>query len=221
MYRIFYLSLILLLSACAHIPTQTDTPPTIKTVEQQLQEIRLAQESFATKDAVNSLHDKVAQLTAENKLLQEQINELKSSKLIKKTTAPSSTANIPDTTNTQTNQSIYQTALKLYQNKQYLSAIDLLKPFAFGSDHSEEAQKAMYLLSLAHQKLRHCDAAIDISKRFTELFAQNSKAPEALYNMATCQTYLQQKDIAKETFKTLIKQYPNSNAAKRAEHKLK
>ena len=102
-----------------------------------------------------------------------------------------------------------------------IQTIITLKPYAFGADHSKEAQDAMYLLSLSHLKLRHCEATIDISRRFAQLFPQHKNASEALYNVIACQVSLQQKDIARETLRLLANDYPNSSALARAKAKLK
>lgn len=161
-----------------------------------------------------ALHQEINQLKAQNNLLLQRIDSLSAN-------AAKETASKPTSPTLSVQEPPYEQGQKLYQNKQYLQAINTLKYSANGGDGSANAQDAMYLLSLSHQQLRHCEAAIDIGKRFVEMFPNNNQAPNALYNVANCQIYLQQKDIAKNTLNQLIRLYPNSTAAKRAQSKIK
>ena len=210
----------LLLSACSSLlPPQTQESEV--PIWEAINQLKLDQQHFASKESVNTLNDKIAQLNAENQILNQQLDELKKLLTKPKVAASSSPRPAPAATTETITPSDYQNALTLYQKRQFNQTIITLKPYAFGADHSKEAQDAMYLLSLSHLKLRHCEATIDISRRFAQLFPQHKNASEALYNVIACQVSLQQKDIARETLRLLANDYPNSSALARAKAKLK
>ncbi len=211
----------LLLSACGSLlPPQTHESEV--PIWEAINQLKLDQQQFASKGSVNALNDKIARLDAENQILNQQLEELKKLQIKPKATTASSPKPATSAPTTETvAPSDYQSALTLYQKRQFNQTIITLKPYAFGADHSKEAQDAMYLLSLSHLKLRHCEATIDISRRFAQLFPQHKNAPEALYNVIACQVSLQQKDIARETLRLLANDYPNSSALARAKAKLK
>lgn len=204
-------SLFLTLSLATAVHAKTLSANEIEDMQMLVENQALEIEQLAHEN--NILHQEIKQLKAQNNLLLQRIDSLSANanKETAKPIAPPISAQ----------ETPYEQGKKLYQNKQYLQAISTLKYSANGGDGSANAQDAMYLLSLSHQQLRHCEAAIDIGKRFVDMFPNNSKAPNALYNVANCQTYLQQKDIAKNTLNQLIRIYPNSTAAKRAQSKIK
>ena len=80
----------------------------------------------------------------------------------------------------------------------------------------DTARQSMYLLLQSHQRLANCESVINIGNRYANRFRSSAQAPEALYSVAQCQTRLQQRDIARDTWRRLIQIYPDSAAAKRA-----
>ena len=69
----------------------------------------------------------------------------------------------------------------------------------------------MYLLLQSQQRMGNCESVIEIGGRFANRFR-----PDALFSIGQCQYKLQQKDIARNTWRKLIQSYPGSAAAKRA-----
>ncbi len=219
--NIAIIMLSLLLSACSTFAPKEQLTYEQSDLWEAINQLKVDQTYFASKEEVGLLSDQINTLKTENQVLLQQIEELKKnqSKPKRSVAPPSSEISPEEPANTQP--SLYQQAQNFYNKKQYSKTVQLLKSFAFGADHSSEAQNAMYLLGLTHLKLNHCEAAIDINRRFASLFAQHKNAPDALYNVLSCQVSLQQKDIARETYNLLQKHYPNSNAVIRAQTRLK
>ena len=72
----------------------------------------------------------------------------------------------------------------------------------------------------SHEKLRNCESVILTGQRFATRFATNPKAAEALYSVGNCQWGMQQRDIARATWRKLMQTYPNSPAARRASQRI-
>lgn len=115
---------------------------------------------------------------------------------------------------------LYNQALKYYRQNNFTAAATILKG-ADGGNGSETARRNMYLLLQTQQHLGNCESVIEIGGRYANRFKNSLQAPEALYSIAQCQYHMQQKDIARNTWRKLIQTYPNSNAAKRAAVRLK
>ncbi len=111
---------------------------------------------------------------------------------------------------------VYGQAKKLYQQKKFQQVAQLLRHADGGGDGSESARKQMYLLLLSHQKLKNCQSVIGIGQRLTGQFSGSHEASEAQFMVGQCQWNIQQRDIAKDTWRKLIASQPNTAAAKRA-----
>ena len=110
---------------------------------------------------------------------------------------------------------LYNQALKYYQRNNYAAAAAVLKG-ADGGNGSESARRNMYLLLQSQQRMGNCESVIEIGGRFANRFRNSPQAPDALFSIGQCQYKLQQKDIARNTWRKLIQSYPGSAAAKRA-----
>lgn len=111
-------------------------------------------------------------------------------------------------------------AQQQYRAQQYQAATVTLREADSGGDGSETAQKSMFLLLQAHQKLNHCQSVINIGQRYAARFSVSPNAPEALSLVAQCQWRIQQQDIARDTWRKIIQQYPKSPAALRARNQI-
>ncbi|WP_308031792.1 tetratricopeptide repeat protein [Neisseria cinerea] len=114
-----------------------------------------------------------------------------------------------------TAQSLYNQALKHYKNGRFAAAAALLKG-ADGGDGGSIAQRSMYLLLQSRARMGNCESVIEIGGRYANRFKDSPTAPEAMFKIGECQYRLQQKDIARATWRSLIQTYPSSPAAKRA-----
>ena len=116
--------------------------------------------------------------------------------------------------------SLLEKAQQQYHAQQYQAATATLREADSGGDGSETAQKSMFLLLQAHQKLNHCQSVINIGQRYAARFSVSPNAPEALSLVAQCQWRIQQQDIARDTWRKIIQQYPKSPAAARARNQI-
>ena len=115
---------------------------------------------------------------------------------------------------------LYNQAQKYYQRNNFSAAVTILKE-ADGGNGSEIARRNMYLLLQSQQRLGNCESVIEIGNRYANRFRNSPQAPDAMYSIGQCQYKLQQKDIARSTWRKLIQSFPNSEAAKRASISLK
>lgn len=115
---------------------------------------------------------------------------------------------------------LYNQALKYYQRGNYVAAAAVLRG-ADGGNGSEAARRNMYLLLQSQQRIGNCESVIEIGGRYANRFRSSAQAPEALFSIGHCQYQMQQKDIARSTWRKLIQTYPESNAAKRAAVRIK
>lgn len=121
---------------------------------------------------------------------------------------------------TENTPSLLEKAQQQYHAQQYQAATATLREADSGGDGSETAQKSMFLLLQAHQKLNHCQSVINIGQRYAARFSGGLNAPEALSLVAQCQWRIQQQDIARDTWRKIIQQYPKSSAAARARNQI-
>ncbi len=119
-----------------------------------------------------------------------------------------------------TETSRYNQAMQQYRSGNYTAAIATLRGADGGGSGSESARKSMYLLMQSHQRLANCESVINIGNRYANRFRSSAEAPDALYHVAQCQHSMQQRDIARDTWRKLIQTYPDSAAAKRAYRQL-
>lgn len=115
---------------------------------------------------------------------------------------------------------LYNQALKYYQRGNYVAAAAVLRG-ADGGNGSEAARRNMYLLLQSQQRIGNCESVIEIGGRYANRFRDSAQAPEALFSIGHCQYNMQQKDIARSTWRKLIQTYPESDAAKRAAVRIK
>ena len=74
----------------------------------------------------------------------------------------------------------------------------------------------MYLLMQSHQRLGNCESVINIGNRYISRFRNSSEAADAMFSIGECQWNMQQRDVARDTWRKLMLIYPDSAAAKKA-----
>ena len=107
-------------------------------------------------------------------------------------------------------------AQEQYRQREYRAAAQTLREADGGGDGSETARQSMFLLLQSHQWLGNCQSVINIGQRYAARFSVSPNAPEALSLVAQCQWQIQQRDIARDTWRNIIRRYPASPAAERA-----
>ncbi len=109
-----------------------------------------------------------------------------------------------------------QQAKELFKQKKYQQVIQTLQNTDGGGDGKETARESMLLLIKSHQNLGNCQSVINIGQRYANRFASSLSSSEVLFNVGQCQWQIQQQDIARETWRQVIRKYPSSLAAHRA-----
>ncbi|MCP1660912.1 tetratricopeptide repeat protein [Neisseria perflava] len=166
---------------------------------------------------VDSLHTRVQQLERQNKIKPkpktgQRLNDAK----LKSSYLAGNTAAVSDADPVSTNETrLYNQAQKYYRQGNFAAAAAVLKE-SDGGNGSEAARRNMYLLLQSQLRMGNCESVISIGSRYANRFRGSAQAPDALYSIGWCQYKMQQKDIARNTWRKLIQTYPDSNAAKRA-----
>ncbi|WP_369582124.1 tetratricopeptide repeat protein [Kingella oralis] len=226
MNRLSLTALVLATAACATPPTtppprQPETPPIAPslpypetTPNEQFEQ--LAIQVSRLENQVAELQERVEQLEQRLAASVKRPTRVHSNKPI----APPF-ANHQGSLKTENASSRLEKAQQQYRAQQYQAATATLREADSGGDGSETAQKSMFLLLQAHQKLNHCQSVINIGQRYATRFSGSLNAPEALSLVAQCQWRIQQQDIARDTWRKIIQQYPKSPAASRARNQIK
>ena len=222
MNRLSLTALILATAACATPPTmppprQPETLPIASslpypetTPNEQFEQ--LAIQVSRLENQVAELHERVEQLEQRIAASAKRPNRVRVNKPI----APPFQGSLK----TENAPSLLEKAQQQYRAQQYQAATATLREADSGGDGSETAQKSMFLLLQAHQKLNHCQSVINIGQRYAARFSGSPNAPEALSLVAQCQWRIQQQDIARDTWRKIIQQYPKSPAALRARNQI-
>ena len=224
MNRLLFTALIFATAACAAPPTmpppaprQPENPPIAPslpypetTPNEQFEQ--LAIQVSRLENQVAELHERVEQLEQRIAASAKRPTRVRVNKPI----APPFQGSLK----TENAPSLLEKAQQQYHAQQYQAATATLREADSGGDGSETAQKSMFLLLQAHQKLNHCQSVINIGQRYAARFSGSPNAPEALSLVAQCQWRIQQQDIARDTWRKIIQQYPKSPAAARARNQI-
>lgn len=215
----------------------TENAPSVQAASEtvaQPESVSLPYPKLDKQDQIDQLSIQINKLEQKVEQLQTRIRQLESrpsTQSNKKTPVPRkakpqtvqhSQASAPSTPNTSdshppSNTDPLAAARKLYDKGQYHAAIETLRGADGGGDGSINAQQQMYLLLQSHFKLNHCQSVIQIGRHFASRFSGSNNAPNALFAVGQCQWRIQQRDIAKDTWRDIIQRYPNSHVVKAAE----
>lgn len=212
-----------------HEPLPVSPPPPTET-EQHLQQLNaLHAEVSSLKKQLNSLQTRVQQLersatpsASARSRTTPPTKKNTSKKTPKKQIAAtsSSTSQIASPATPLTNPTL-NTAREQYRTGNYAAVLKTLRHTENGGSGSEIDRQSMFLLLRSHYKLNNCESTINIGQRYITLFRSTPEAAETMLIIGQCQWQMQQKDIARNTWRKLIHIYPDSAAAKRAALQLK
>lgn len=111
-------------------------------------------------------------------------------------------------------------ARALHKDKRYAEVVELVGPREMSGDldlDDKYAANTMYLAIDSQYKLRNCDSVAVMAKRFLQAHRFAPEAPYAHIRLAICQRTLKQEDIARNSLKSIMSLYPDSEVAKEAE----
>ncbi len=113
-------------------------------------------------------------------------------------------------------QARYDDARSEFENRSYQSSIQLFESLISASTSHSLSDNAQFWIGECHYALRQYDAAIiDFEKVFT--FPNSNKADASQYKLGLCYIRKGDNTKAKEEFDRLIRNYPNSSYASKAE----
>ncbi len=221
------LTALLCLSACQSLPTQPPAEPAAAAAESDPANQRTTTLLDAHNEQIAQLQQQVAELSRQVSSLEQQQQQLAQA-LDQRASAATGGSRQPAALPTGTptaaadnsQQQAYQQALRLYQGGFYNQALRHLSFAERSGNGSRIEQSALFLLMQSHEKLRNCESVILTGQRFAARFATNPQSAEALYSVGNCQWNMQQRDIARTTWRKLIQTYPQSAAARRANQRL-
>lgn len=203
------------LAACTALPPAPTTPADNNPQPPQ----RIETELNAHNQQIGQLQQQVAELRSQISELQQrqqQLAQLLDARAAARRSTSQSSAEPAAAPAENPQEQAYQQALQLYRSGLYNQALQQLRFAERSGSGGRTEQNALFLLMQSHEKLRNCESVILTGQRFATRFAANPKAAEALYSVGNCQWGMQQRDIARVTWRKLIQTYPNSPAARRA-----
>lgn len=116
---------------------------------------------------------------------------------------------------------LYQTAYGDYQKGNYSWAILGFKEYLGKYPQSELADDAQYLLGESYYSLKdYLNAFVEFDK-VPQLYSQSNLAPSAYLKSAYALLELKRNPEAKERLDAVIRKYPNTDEAKKAQERLK
>ena len=114
----------------------------------------------------------------------------------------------------------YQTAFDLLQARKYDEAAKAFTQFLSGYASSPLADNAQYWLAQSHYVQRQFNVALPEFQKVIEKYPQSSKLFDALLKVGYCQSELGNKSAARTALQQVMKQFPDTTAARLATQQL-
>lgn len=216
------------------------------TFASQDQTLDTAQRLVILEQTLNNLNQmdlpgQIERLQQDVQQLREQLDELKRQRLVKQA-APVAAAPVPVTVQKSASsaasavvpavnpdlspqdqaQRTYDAAFSLVRSGSYADAINAFNSFLqiYGDDN-EYSVNAYYWLGELHAYQHEYTQANDALNRVVTQYAKSNKVPDAMLKLGIVNQKLDDQAKANEWFTQLIKQYPDSNAARMAKSYLR
>lgn len=194
------LGTLLLLAACAQPKPPTATPADSRT------ELLLDAHS----QQISQLQEHIIRL--ENQIQQLQIKE-NTSRPRNPSTATSPAQRINAT-------QILAQAQVHQQNKRYNQALQQLNQLEQLNPNDTQQAQALQLRVHIHRAQNNCQSLIIAGQQLAQRFPRHPASADALLHIGHCQWQMQQRDIARNTWRRLIHSHPQSQAAAQARQRL-
>jgi tol-pal system protein YbgF len=114
----------------------------------------------------------------------------------------------------------YQTAFDLLQGRKYDEAGKAFTQFLSAYSTSPLADNAQYWLAQSHYVQRQFNVALPEFQKVIDKYPQSSKLPDALLKVGYCQSELGNKNAARTALQQVMKQFPDTTAARLATQQL-
>jgi tol-pal system protein YbgF len=119
-----------------------------------------------------------------------------------------------------TDQQNYQAAFDLIQGRRYAEAGTAFTKFLGDFPTSPLADNAQYWLAETHYVQRQFQAALPEFQKVIDKYPQSAKLPDALLKVGYCQIELGNRDAARTALQQVMRQYPDTTAARLATQRL-
>jgi tol-pal system protein YbgF len=116
--------------------------------------------------------------------------------------------------------SSYQAALEFLRQGRYPQAEAGFRQFLADFPDSELGDNAQYWLAETHYVNRDFETALAAFQRVLDVYPNSRKAPDALLKVGFCQYELGQRDLARVSLESVVRQYPDSTASRLANQRL-
>jgi tol-pal system protein YbgF len=114
----------------------------------------------------------------------------------------------------------YEAALDIFRKGDFNNAAAAFDAFQRRYPGSGYSESVLYWLGNAHYGRRDYKEALAAFRQFTAVAPAHPKAPEAWLSIAMCQIELKDRPGARRTLEDLIKNHPQSEAAREARERL-
>jgi tol-pal system protein YbgF len=121
---------------------------------------------------------------------------------------------------TGSDQQNYQAAFDLISARKYAEAGAAFETFLEQFPTSPLADNAQYWLAQSHYVQRQFNVALPEFQKVIEKYPQSSKLPDALLKVGYCQSELGNKSAARTALQQVMKQFPDTTAARLATQQL-
>jgi tol-pal system protein YbgF len=119
-----------------------------------------------------------------------------------------------------TDQQNYQAAFELIQGRKYEEAGRAFTQFLTGFPTSPLADNAQYWLAETFYVRGQFQPALGEFQKVMDLYPQSAKLPDALLKVGYCQAELGQRDSARTSLQQVVRQFPDTTAARLASQRL-
>lgn len=203
---------LLLLTACTAAPQPAPAPAAAPAPNPSAADIPYPAPDLQSQ--INEMGMENARLRRQIEELQERVKRLEQTPPAPRTTRPVHTPPAPAAGTPAA--SPLETARRLYAQGSYTAAARSLQYAESGGSGSDADRRAMHLLLQSHRKLGNCESVIQIGSRYVSRFARSPEAADTLFTVGQCQWDMQQRDVARDTWRKLMRLYPASPAAQKA-----
>jgi tol-pal system protein YbgF len=115
---------------------------------------------------------------------------------------------------------LYDKALALLKGADFSEALLQFQTLLKQYPNTGYRESTLYWQGNAHYGLRACKPAMEAFRSLLAASPQHLRAPEALLSIANCHTELKEPNQARKTLESLVKTYPDAEAAQVAKERL-
>lgn len=179
---------------------------------------QLAEDFRALKESINDMNSRLAKLEARVVDLGTTVRTLSAPPPAPPSAAPAAPSGPPPGV---TAEQAYQDARRDFTSGKYDLALQEFTQYLKWFDNTEYAPNAQFYIGEIYRTQKDYDNAITAYDLVLEKYPENNKTPDARLMKGKTLVLMGQRDAGAEEFRTLIKRYPTSEAARKAQAELR